>query len=276
MILFLALLAAIGCAIFNGIAAILEKIGAGLEKKASSLHPGLLWKLRTNRSYLIGIVLDLIAWVLTLFAVHNLPLFLVQPIIACSVVVTVTIEHFLLKHQLKLKFIAYTVIILLGLIMLAVVSTQQKSSAINSTAKWLIVFTPIVLVAIGSLLIKIKNRYSTFILAALSGIAFGGVSIAGRAIVFSHPYIHILSNPLLWAIVGYGLVAILFFTIALQRASATTVNATMIAFETIVPIIIGLTLLGDHPKNNLWSVVVIGIFLTFSGSLLIAINSKEG
>jgi drug/metabolite transporter (DMT)-like permease len=276
MILFLALLAATGCAIFNGIAAILEKIGAGVEKKAISLHPGLLWKLRTNRAYLIGIILDLIAWMLTLFAVHNLPLFLVQPIIACSVMITIVIEHFLLKHRFKLKFIAYVILILLGLIMLALVSTQQKSSTIASTTKWFIVFGPLILADIGSLFIKIQKHYGSFILAAFSGLAFGGVSVAGRAIVFSHPYTHILSNPLFWAIIAYGLVAILFFTIALQRETATTVNATMIAFETIVPIIIGLTLLGDHPKNNLWIVVVIGVVLTFSGTILIAISSKDG
>ena len=275
MLLFLALLAAIGCAIFNGVAAILEKAGATKHDTAKSVHPNLLWKLRKNLAYVIGIVLDLFAWILTLVAVHNLPLFLVQPIIACSVIITLVIEHFLFKHKLSPKFIGSVTIILLGLVLLAIVSTPEKSQSISHGLKLLIVLSPILLLILGSIFSKIQKRYSTFALATLSGIAFGGVSIAGRVLVIKQPYLHILYSSLMLAIIAYGILGILFFTMALQRARASVVSATMIACETIVPIIIGIIFLGDQPKHNLWTIVYIGTALTLIGTILIGLTHTE-
>lgn len=273
MLLFLALLSAIGCAIFNGCASILEKIGATKHVKATSLHPGLLWKLRSDLPFASGIVLDLFAWVFTLYAVHNLPLFIVQPIIACSVIVTVLIEYRILKRHVPLRFIAAVATILIGLILLALVSTPEKSVIIDSHIKWAIVFGPAALLVVGSVFSAIDKHYSTIILAGFSGLAFGGVSIAGRAIIFARPYQHVLSSPLLWSIVAYGLLGILFFTLALQRAAASIVSAVMIAFETLLPIFVGLAFLGDHPKNNSWVVVYVGIVLALTGTMLIATGS---
>jgi len=275
MLLFLALLAAIGCAVFNGVAAILEKTGASKHETAKSVHPNLLWRLRKNLAYVIGIVLDLFAWALTLVAVHNLPLFIVQPIIACSVIITLLIEHFLFKHKLSSKFIGSVGIILLGLVLLAVVSTPEKSQAISHNLKWLIVLSPVLLLLLGSVFSKIQKHYSIFTLAALSGISFGGVSVAGRVLVIKQPYVHILYSSLMLAIIAYGILGILFFTMALQRARASVVSATMIACETIVPIIIGISFLGDHPKHNLWALVYIGIVLTLTGTILIGLTNKD-
>ncbi len=272
MIQSLAILAAIGVAVFNGIAVILEKVGADQQKTAVSLHPMLLWKLRNNIPYLIGIVLDLSAWILTLIAVHRLPLFLVQPIIACSIIVTVAVESYLFKRKPNIRFLLSIGIILIGLIMLALVSSPERSQTISINLKWFISLIPLVLLAIGSFYTKNQKKYSTYILAAIGGLGFGGVSIAARAEFLSRPYIHLLLNPLSWSIIGYGIVGILFFTIALQRASASVVNAIMIVCETLFPIFIGLTFLGDHPKNSLWLLMSIGVVLTISGTSLIAIN----
>jgi drug/metabolite transporter (DMT)-like permease len=275
MLLFLALLAAIGCAVFNGVAAILEKIGASKHEISKSVHPNLLWKLRKNLAYVIGIILDLCAWVLTLIAVHNLPLFIVQPIIACSVIITLVIEHYVFKHKLSPRFIGSVGVILLGLILLAIVSTPEKSQAISSSLKLIIILSPVLLVILGSIFSKIQKHYSTFALAALSGIAFGGVSIAGRVLVVKSPYLHIICSYLMLSIIAYGLIGIMYFTMALQRAQASVISATMIACETIVPIVIGIAYLGDHPKHNLWALVYIGIVLTLIGTILISLAQKN-
>jgi drug/metabolite transporter (DMT)-like permease len=275
MVFLIALLAAFGVAIFNGIAAILEKIGAGQVKTATSPNPNLLWRLKGNTVYLFGIILDFLAWILTLYAVHTLPLFLVQPIIACSIIITILIEYFLFKHKLGLKFIVSIIVILVGLVLLALVSTPEKVLATDHYIRWIIILTPLGLVVIGSVFCFIQKKYSAFVLSVISGLGFGCVSIAGRMISLSHPYFHVLYNPLSWSIVGYGLSGILFFTIALQRARASVVNATMIASGTLLPIIIGLVFLGDHPKNNLWLVTSIGISLTFGGIIMIATSSMK-
>lgn len=274
MILFLAILSAIGCAIFNGTAAILEKIGANQHNISKSIHPGILWRLRKNVPYIIGIILDLLAWILTLIAVHNLPLFLAQPIIGCSVIITVLIEHFAFMRKISKQAIISILIILAGLFLLAIISTPEKSLAISHNLKLSIIIGPILLLLLGSIFSKKQTRYAYFSLAALSGLAFGGVSIAGRALIIKQPYTHLIYTPLMLAIIGYGLVGILFFTLALQRTHASAVSAIMIACETILPITIGILLLGDHPRLNLWLGVYIGITLALAGTILIALYTE--
>lgn len=273
--MFVAFLAAAGVAVCNGVAAVLEKVGAGQEARATSARLGLLWRLRGNLPYLLGVALDLLAWVLTLVAVHTLPLFVAQPIIAFSVVVTALVDHFVFKNKLAVKIRLAILVILAGLILLALVASPEKASAISYNVRWFIILAPVVLAIVGTVFSRVQEAYATVVLAGTSGLAFGGTSVVGRVINFSHPYWRTLYDPLAWAILAYGLVGILFFTIALQRASATVVNAAMIACETLFPILAGLLLFGDHPRHGLWIVAVSGIVLAFAGTVLVALTPEN-
>jgi drug/metabolite transporter (DMT)-like permease len=270
MVLFLSLLAAALCAVSNGVAVILEKVGADQLKAVTSSSPALLWRLRTNLPYLMGIVLDLLAWALTLYAVHTLPLFLVQPIIACSVLVTALVECLFFNRRLTASFLASVVCILVGLTLLALVSQPEPARHIVTSSRWAIIAMPLVLAVLGSIVTTIRKPYATYVLSSISGVAFGGVAVAGRAITFTPILVHDLGNPMTWATVCYGLVGMLFFTIALQRSSALVVNALMVGCETVAPIFIGLLLFGDHPRHSLWALAVLGILLTSGGAILIA------
>ncbi len=274
MIIFLAYLAATGCAIFNGSAAILQKIGADKEEKATSSSFGILWRLKSSGPYIIGVILDFLAFGLTLYAVHYLPLFLVQPIIACGVLVTALVEHFVFKKRIAKKFIIAVLVILVGLGLLAFSSNSEIAKSISESTKLLFVLGPVGLFFIGSISARIKSKYSTLVLSATAGLAFGGISVAGRSLQVSSINSLIL-NPLSYAIIGYGLVGILFFTIALQRASATIINASMIAFETLSPIIVGIIILGDRPRHNLWVTLLTGVLLAFSGTIFIAMMHED-
>ena len=275
MIFKLALLSAVGVALCNGTAAVLEKISADKHARVKSLPISLLAKLVSDWPYLVGILLDLVAWPLTLIAVHTLPLYVVQPIVALSVVVTFMIEKVILRRTIPLKHLISISVILLGLVLLSLNASTEKAHPVSSLIKWLIVFAPLALAGLGSVFAKSMSNYSSALLAAIGGIAFGGTAITGRMLVLSHPYIHVLISPILWSLVAYGLVGILAFTVALQRHHASIVNTTMVAFETVMPIIIGITLLGDSPKNNQWPLVIFSIILTLSGTLIISLSAKD-
>ena len=274
MILLLAYLAAFGCAIFNGSAAVLEKIGADKEERAKSSNFSLLWRLKSSGAFILGVVFDFVAFALTLYAVHYLPIFMVQPIIACSIIVTALIEHFLFKRRITNKFIIAAVIIIFGLVFIGLSANSDTAKAIGEPTKLLFVLTPIALFMLGSFFAKINHNNSTLVLAAISGLAFGGISVAGRSLQTNN-ISGIFTNPLSWSIIGYGLTGILFFTIALQRASATLVSAIMIAFETLSPILAGIVFLADRPRNNLWPTLIIGISMAFSGTILIALMQSK-
>ncbi len=264
MNLMLSLAAAFGCAILNGIAVILEKTGVDQIPLTNSSF-NIIWHLKNNYLYILGIILDLIAWLLTIYAVFRLPLFIVQPIIALSIIITVILENLIFKKTITSKMLISFLVIIVGLILLAMVAKTQTVPPINSNIKWSIVLFPIVLIIAGIISLKISNKN---VLAVLSGLSFGGVSIAGRVLGVHGINLYILENPIIWAIIVYGLVGIYFFTLALKKNSASLVNAIMIGAETMFPIIIGVLILGDRPLNNNWYLAVSGSFLIILGTIL--------
>lgn len=270
MILWIALLSAFGCAICNGIAAVFQKIGADKQEKATSLQTGLLIKLLQDWPYLLGIALDGLAWILTLIAVHSLPLFVVQPIVAFGVVVTAVFESVLFHKKMRRQTIIAIGCITFGLILLATTAKAETAAHVSHTLRMAVIIAPLLLAAIGAIFVKFVSHAATIVLAAVSGLAFGGTAIVGRILHFSAPYTHVFISPLFAALVGYGLIGILLFTVALQRHHASVVNAVMITFEALAPIVIGLLFLGDSPRQGFWLPMIIGGCIAVTGTLLIA------
>lgn len=270
----LALFSAFGVAIFNGTAAVLEKITADKQKRANNLRFSFLFRLFSDWPFIIGITLDAFAWVMTLIAVHTLPLFVAQPIFAFGVVVTVLVELFLLHKHFKWHFFLSIGIIFLGLVLVASTATPEKAYVVDGAFKWAIWFSPALLALLSSFTAKYHTRLANISLGALSGIAFGGTSITGRMLVFSHPYWHIFAEPTFWSLAAYGVVGLLTFTVALQRHNASIINAASVTFDTLFPLFIGVFFLGDQPRNHEWLQVGIGITLALIGSVIISLSSE--
>lgn len=276
MLFRLSILAALGCAICNGVSAVLQKVGADSHPHATSLHPGLVWKLLRNKPYVYGLLIDLVAWILTLIAVHNLPLFLVQPITSVSVIITVLVERLFFKRPLRLLTLAAIGVILLGLLIIASQAMLQTARRVSGVDYWMLVAgIPFVVTALGTVFVRLHDSFATTVLAGLSGVAFGGTAVTGRMLSFTETPWHAIYSPIFISLVIYGLIGIMLFTVALQRQHASTVNAAMITFETIVPMAIGLIVLGDTPKSGSYAVIIIGMIVALSGTLAVLVLQPE-
>lgn len=271
----LALLASFGVAVCNGIAAVLEKVSADKEQRVTKIRFGFIFRLIKDWPYAIGVALDGAAWILTLVAVHALPLFVVQPIIAFSVVVTVLVDYFFMHRQLKWPVFLSIGIIFIGLALIALTATPERAQQVDNTFKWAVFLTPVVLAAAASYLIKVNSKTAGIGLGVISGIAFGGTAITGRMLIFTPPYWHVLINPTLWALVAYGIVGIIAFTVALQSHNASIINATSVTFDTILPLLIGIYFLGDKPRSNHWLQLSAGITMALLGAIIISL-SQDG
>ena len=266
----LPLLAAFGCALSNGTAAILQKISADKEKNVESMDAKLLWRLFQDKPYIGGVALDLLGWSLTLYAVQYLPLFSVEAIIAANIAVTALLERLVWHRIFNPKVYLAIGLIFAGLIPLVVASSPEKAAPISNILRWLIVLTPIPLGLIGYFFARRKSYPASIGLAILGGLAFGGTSVIGRIFKLSQPTWHSIYSPLIFALIASGTLGILLFSIALQRAHATVINATMTASQTIIPTVVGIVFLGDSARNGMWYLVIIGISLVLFGFVLLA------
>ena len=269
------MIAAFACAICNGTAAVLQKISADKEKNVSSLDARLLWRLIQNKPYLVGIVLDFLGWIFTIFAVQYLPLFLVESIVAAGIVVTALIERIFRHQKIRTKSYLAIAVIVVGLILLALASSPEKAEPISNTLRWLIIFAPILVGLVGYVLARSKNYRGAISVAILSGVAFGGTSVIGRIFKLSQPVWHTVYSPLIFSLIISGTLGILLFSIALQRAQATIINATMTTSQTLIPAAIGIIFIGDTARNGMWSYVFFGTFLALGGVAFLALSHKN-
>jgi drug/metabolite transporter (DMT)-like permease len=260
---YIALAAAIGCAVCNGSAVILEKVGVNEEKNTA--------KLVENGPYMWGIVLDIIGWLLTLAAVKVLPLFLVQSIIAANIVITALLDQVFLHRRLPKYGYRLILVIVIGLVALATTASPTTTViAITPLIIWSALFGLFGLGLLGSLLVKGRNKKSAIALAVIAGTAFGAVSIIGRLLITNVALSHIWANPLSWVLISLSVLGMLFLTLALRHATATTANAVSVTMQTVVPTTIGLALLGDAVQSGYWFVTVTALLVTLIASLTLA------
>lgn len=270
MLYALSLGAAFAAALCVGTAAVLQKIGADEEKKVRSLDVRLLWELAGDLPYIIGVCLDGASWVLTLFAVHYLPLFLVQTIIAMNIAITAILEAIFFRRQLgRLRYGAITLIVL-GLILLAITAAPGKIGVITPSIKWAMLLGVIPIAAAGAVLARHRSYLATIGIAGLSGIAFGQTAVIGRIFQLYSPLWHNIYSLYVWSSLANGVLGILLLSIALQRTYATTTSATATAAQTLIPTVIGIALLGDGTRPGLWYIAILGAAFALTGTLVMA------
>lgn len=266
-------LAGIGCSFCYGIATILEQVAAKRQQPIGSLHPSHLIGLARQGPYIFGIVLDTVGWLLFLVAARKLPLFLALSFVVASLVVSAVLAHMYLsiRESNRERFAIISMII--GLVLLGA-AAQPSTSHTSSQTFWVaIVCAPLFIGTCGLILLKIsQHTFSTFGLAALAGLAFGGTGLVVRVI---YPrYITPHTVLLLVALILYGLLGALFMAAALQRDSVNRVNGVLYASELVIPSFLGIVFLGDSAKKGLWPILLLGFVCVVLSVITIVVDSR--
>jgi drug/metabolite transporter (DMT)-like permease len=269
-----AIIAAIGCSLSNGISTVQQKIGADHETNVKRFDFTLMLRLAKNRPYVIGTILELIGYGLSLISLRILPLFLVQSVIAASVVVTALGDRFVLHQRISSQTKLAIGVALVGLFLLSLGAETSRATASTTGIYHLLEVSPVALGLLGILFVYLRGRSSALILAAIAGLSFGNTSTIGRIIVYPHPLWKLIENPLTWSLVGSALLGQYLFTVALQRATATKGNAVMIAMQTLGPAVSGLAFFNDKIRTGFDGIVAIGATLVILGCIATAVDGS--
>ncbi len=119
-----------------------------------------------------------------------------------------------------------------------------------------------------------RPRGGAPLLAAAAGLGFSAVGVAARALQPPAEWWRLVAEPLLWALVVGGGVALIAYAAALQRGAVTVVAAVTFAVETIVPAVVGYTLLGDRARPGFLPVAVAGLLLTLGAAIALSRHSE--
>jgi len=269
-----ALLGAAVAAIAYGTATVLQAIG--VQRMAAIPDGAALWtRLVAGRLYAFGLILDVLGFLASVASLRTLPLFLVESAVASSVAVTAVLAVLVLDLRLRHAEITALAVIGVGLVLLAVSAEPGPAHHAGAVAGWVLLGT-VSLVAL-MLLIGLRDANSaraSLILATAAGAGYGLVGIAARALEVRHPWWRTAADPVLWALLAQGALAVIAYGFALHRGRVTTVAAITMVVETVFPAIVGLVFLGDAVRDHLTLLAVIGFVATLAGSLALA-NQAE-
>jgi drug/metabolite transporter (DMT)-like permease len=230
----------------------------------------LLIRLLSQTPYLAGIGLDLLGFLASIAALRTLPLFFVEATIASSIGVTVLLAVVVLDVRLQRREILALAGLGIGLLLLAVSAKAETAHPLARAGQWALLAGVAAVFLLGIVSARSTSRKAAPSLAIGAGLGFAGLGIAARALVVPHPVWRLLEEPLVWAVVGYGVAGMLLFATALQRGSVTTATALTFAMETVIPSVVGLGFLGDSPRSGYAVVAAAGFVLTLAGAIALA------
>jgi hypothetical protein len=136
----------------------------------------------------------------------------------------------------------------------------------------------VVLAVLGWLALRRgSDTRSAVALATVSGLAYGGVALAARLLsagdgrfLAGDGLVDLVTDPMLYALLGYGALGLATFAAALQRGTVTTVAAVVVVAETVAPALAGIALLGDGARPGLGAVAVIAFVATVVGAWVLS------
>lgn len=252
-----------------GVANLLQSIAANRVSVHDTLHPGLFVRLAGHKTYVIGVALQFVGFLLAFFARRDLPLFLVQASSAAGVGVMALLGILLLRWRL-----VATELVLMALLSLGI--TAQVLAARPGPAHRIGMPGGIVLfAAIGAigglalLAVRLRGAPGSVALGSLAGMAFGAAAIASRPLAGVATVNDLFLSPLLYLLVLHSVLAQLLLGLAMQRGSATAAVASMDAASAVPAAVVGVLFLGDGIRPGRMWLATVGFVLALSAVLLL-------
>ncbi|MBO0901826.1 hypothetical protein J1G44_17205 [Cellulomonas sp. zg-ZUI199] len=258
-----ALLAAVAAAVGYGVSTVMEAVGARRSPGAGALRRPLV---------LAALLLDGVAWLLSLLALDRLPLFVVQAVLASSVVVTVVLARPVLGARLRRRDVLAVAVVVVALVVVAGGSGDQP--AVTPPRG----FTTGMLVATGALVLVSVAAYArggALLLALLGGLGYSGAAIAARGAHASGDLLATVRQPLAVVVVVCGAVGVVAYLRALERGPVGGAAAVESVVEVLVPGVVGVAVLGDTVRHG-WAVPVVLALVVAVAACVVLAGSPAG
>jgi len=239
----LSLIAAVAGAVLYGVGSVLQA--------AAVRRSGGLRALR-QPLYLVGLACDGTAWLASLVALHSLPLFTVQAVLAGSLAVTVVLARLALRAAVRPVDAVAVGAVVAALVVLSFAAGPEQGSGAGGVAvpAWFAAVTLGALAALAAGTALTYRRGAGLWFAVLAGLASSGAAIAVRAThveaqASALALVDVARQPLAWAVIGFGGLTAVTYARALERAAVGSSTAVLSVIDVVVPGLVGLAVLHD-------------------------------
>ena len=265
----LGLAAALGAALAFGVASILQARAAAVTVGGPGVDPRLLGRLVRRPGFLVAVALNLVGFLLHLYALRSLPLFVAQVGISANVAVTAVLSVLVLGTRLGVMGWVGMGAVCAGLALVAGAAGPAGQDRGSLVVRLFILTAVVAVAAAGVLADRVAGSPGVVLLGLVAGVGFGLVSVAARLLP-SLAVGAVLADAAAYALMAAGAVAFLLYVTALQRGSVTTVTSAMVLTQTAAPALAGVALLGDQVRAGWVPLALLGVVLALAGTSALA------
>ncbi|WP_045699607.1 hypothetical protein [Streptomyces rubellomurinus] len=252
-----------------GFGAVFQARGARSAPRADRVRAGLLAALVRSWQFVLGTLLDILGFVLSIVALRSLPLFLVQAVTNASLAVTALAAVWMLGARLRRGDLAGIVAVVLGLTLLALGSGREGREYAPPAFHWALLGTTAVMLLATLVLVRRDGTVAAAGLGLMAGVGFGITSLAVRVLDASG-LAAVLTDPAAYALVAGGLGGYLAYALALQRGTVTAATAAGTVTETFGPALVGVTALGDAARPGYAWCALLGFAVAVGGTFVLS------
>lgn len=224
----------------------------------------------------LGTGLQGAGFLLTLLARRSLPLLIVQASSAAGLAVTAAIQHVTGARRLRTPDAAAVVVLVAGLGLIASATVPGPAVPISAPLTWFMIASTIV--CGGAVFAPARAVVS----GVLSGLGFSFGAVGARLLMGDelHPLWRFWELPpqswLVGVLTGAGVVlGQVHLTRGLAVAAAAPVLGDMYLAETIVPGIVGVTMMAELPRPDSAWLVVVGLVASLGATVALVRLTAE-
>ncbi|GAA2630085.1 hypothetical protein [Paractinoplanes durhamensis] len=212
--------------------------------------------------YLLGTLLDLVAWGCSMVALSELAVYLVESVLAGSLAVTVVAARVILKSRLRGIDVVAVAVSVTALTVLAMSAGPQETVETSAELRLAFCGAAVLIALLGWGATKFAPPG---VVAGLAGLCLGGAALVGRALTFpagafdsfGSGVLAVVTSPLIGALLVFGVAGMVLYADALQRGQVGPVTAVLWIAEVIAPSAVAVTFLGDTVRPG-WEMASMG------------------
>jgi drug/metabolite transporter (DMT)-like permease len=242
---------------------------------AGRIDPSLLVRLLGYWRFIISIGIDLLAFIAQLVALHRLPLFAVQAVIAANLAVTAVFATWLIGVKLGWREWLAVGGVVAGVGLLGSSAGAQGAATVGTDFQVALMAAVIGIAAVGMAAARLTGRARTLALGATAGLGFAVLAVAARILPGFSPS-QLVHTPASYTLVAAGVVSFLMYASALEGGSVTVATAVVVLTETVPPAIVGVIFLGDSTRHGLAGLAAAGFVLAVASAVVLARFGEGG
>jgi len=233
------------------------------------LDPGLIVRMLRQWRFVASLGLDTVGFLAQLVALHRLPLFAVQAMIAANLAVTAVCATWLIGAVLRWREWVAVGGVVTGVGLLGTSAGPEGASQAGVVFKLALIVAVAGLGLVGVAAGRLPDRLRTPVLGVIAGTGYGVLGVAARVLNGFDP-LTLIRDPATYALIAAGIVSFVFYASALEGGSVTVATAGVVLAETLPPAAVGVVFLGDRTRPGLGGVAISGFVLAVCSAVALA------